>query len=453
MKALQTKANATDVVSHDVTPITVNTDARVYTKLGWLITLIGVGGFILWAALAPLDKGVPLSGTVVSEGNHKTVQHMAGGTVEDILVKEGDHVKAGQVVIRMNAVTARSAYDITRVQLYTMRAAEARLIAERDGSAGLKFPKELLDHKSKDARLAIAMDGQSTLFMARRMALQNELSAADESVIGLKMQIKGLEESRESKKLQMSILKEQVDNTRELAKEGYVPRVRLMELERNYSQVVGSMAEDTGNIGRARQQVVEMARRRDMRVQEYQKEVRAQLADTQREVDSYVSRITAQELELNNTDVKAPVDGIVSNMSVFTRGGVVGSGFRLMDISPVNDGMVVEGNLPVNLVDKVHPGLKVELIMSAFNTNTTPHIAGVLTQVAPDRFVDERTGMPFYKVKAKVSAEGMKAIASKKLQVRPGMPVDMFIKTGERTMMSYLLKPVFDRAKTSMTEE
>jgi protease secretion system membrane fusion protein len=140
-------------------------------------------------------------------------------------------------------------------------------------------------------------------------------------------------------------------------------------------------------------------------------------------------------------------------MAVFTKGGVVQSGFRMMDVVPLGDVMIVEGRLPVNLVDKVHAGLPTELIFSAFNSNTTPHIPGVVTKVSPDRLIDDHTGQPYYTVQARVTPAGLKEMQQHKLEVRPGMPVELFVKMGERTMMSYLLKPVLDRAKTSMSEE
>ncbi len=154
---------------------------------------------------------------------------------------------------------------------------------------------------------------------------------------------------------------------------------------------------------------------------------------------------------MQNAELKAPVAGTVVGLQIFTRGGVIGPGAKLMDIVPADDALIVEGQLPVNLVDKVHVGLPVELIFSAFNANKTPHIPGVVTAVSADRLVDEKSGAPYYRVRAKVTPEGAKMAA--KLDIRPGMPVELFVKTGERTMMSYLLKPLFDRAKTSMTEE
>ena len=181
--------------------------------------------------------------------------------------------------------------------------------------------------------------------------------------------------------------------------------------------------------------------------------MRSQLADTEREADALGSRLNALEYDLANAAVKAPVDGIVVGLAVFTRGGVVSPGFRLMDLVPSNDPLIVDGQLPVNLIDKVHAGLPVELIFSAFNSNKTPHIPGEVMQVSADRTVDERTGQPFYRIRARVTPAGVKLIAAKHMDVRPGMPVELFVKTGERTMMSYLLKPFFDRAKTSMSEE
>ncbi len=454
MKALkETAANATEVIAHDVRPLTVNTDARAYTKLGWFIVLAGVGGSLLWALLAPLDKGVPAIGTVTKETNKKTIQYLNGGIVDDILVKDGDIVKAGQVLVRMNSTATKAQADINRIQLYTSRAMEARLLAERDGKEAVTYPKDLLAHKKDDARLASIIEGQNLLFSSRRLSLQTEMAASKEGSEGIETLIRSQMESQESKKVQLAILKEQVDNMRDLVKEGYVARSRLMDQERLYAQISGSIAEDTGNIGRGKKQILELSLRREQRLQEYQKEVRAQLTDVQKEAEALSSRMTSQDFDLANTDIKAPVDGVVVGVNLFTRGGVVGAGARIMDIVPIDDAMVVEGQIPVNLVDKLKTNLPVELNFSAFNTNKTPHIPGVVTQVSADRMIDEHTGQPYYKFKAKVTPEGLKLIAKHKLEIRPGMPVDLFVKTGERTMMNYLLKPIFDRAKSSLTEE
>jgi protease secretion system membrane fusion protein len=446
------KEPATDVVTHDVTPLTVNTDDGVYSKLGWLVIVLGVFGFILWAVLAPLDKGVPMPGTVAKEGNRKAIQHLTGGTIEDILVKDGDVVKAGQVLVRLNKVALASQAETSRTQYFTSKSVVARTLAERDGLAAMSFPKDLEKYKS-DPRAIESFAVQSQLFNSRRMALQNELAAIDENIAGLRLQVKGLEESRDNKKIQLNILVEQLGSMRDLAKEGFVPRNRLLDLERTYAQVNGAISEDIGNIGRSQRQIMELSLRRNLRVQEVQKEVRSQMSDAQRDAEALLSRIDGLDYEVGSAEVRSPVDGIVVGSQVFTKGGVIGPGAHMMDVVPTGDGFVVEAQLPINMIDRVHHGLPVELIFSAFNTNKTPHIPGVLTQVSADRTVDERTGNSYYKVRATVSPEGVKLIAAKHLDIQPGMPVEVFVKTGERTMMSYLLKPVFDRAKSSMSED
>lgn len=452
MKALQDKTHAHQVITHDVTPLTVNTDAGVYSKLGWIIVVLGFGGFLLWALLAPLDKGVPLPGTVTKQSHRQAVQHQTGGTVQDILVRDGDRVKAGQTLIRMNPVMAKSAADVTRAQYLAARATEARLLAERDGAKQITFPAEL-GSGSLDPRVAEVKSLQSQLFTSRRMSLQSELGAIDENIAGLKLQITGLQEVRNNQKVQLDLLKEQLDGMRDLAKEGYIARNRLLDVERTYAQVNGSIAENIGQIGRSQRQVAELSLRRIQRVQDYQKEVRTLLADIQREAEALGSRMAAQDYELASVDVKSPVDGVVVGLAVFTKGGVVAPGFRMMDIVPSGDPLMVDGRLAVNLIDKVHTGLPVEVMFSAFNANTTPQIPGEVSQVSADRTVDERTGEPYYLVRVKVTAEGEKLIAKHKLDIQSGMPADLFVKTGERTMMNYLIKPIIDRAKSTMSED
>lgn len=443
---------AFEVLTHDVAPLTVNTNAGAYARLGWFVMLFGVLGFLAWATFAPLDKGVPLTGTVAKEGNRKAVQHLAGGTVQQILVKDGDVVKAGQVLVRMNSVQAGSALQISVAQYIASRAAEARLLAELTGAKALVFPSSLTPYKN-DPRAKEAIALQTQLLSSRRMALENELGAMKESVGGLEAQARGLEESRDSKKAELGFLREQLDNSRDLAKEGYIPRTRLLEIERTFASVSGAVSEDIGNIARARRQIAEQKLRSAQRSQEYQKEVRTQLSEVQKEADALASRIEGQHFEFASAEVRAPVDGVVVGSNIFTQGGVVGPGVRMMDIVPTGDALVVEGQLAVNLIDRVHAGLPVELHFSAFNTNKTPQIPGTVIQVAADRTVDEKTGQPYYKVRARVTPEGAKLIAEKKLDIVAGMPVDLFIKTGERTMMNYLLKPIFDRSHSALSED
>lgn len=449
MQLVKKQEQTSDVISHIVEPVEVDTDSGKYSRIGWLLVLLGFGGFVLWALLAPLDKGVPMSGTVAAQSNRQAVQHLVGGTVQQLLVRDGDQVKEGQVVARMNPITAKSAVDLTEVQYLSALANLARLNAERDGAKAIKFPAAIEQRRGEPA-IAEMISTQNGLLLSRQNALQSQLSGVDESIAGLKMQIQGLQESRDSKKEQMTLLKEQLDGMRDLAKEGYVARNRLLELERTYAQLSGAVSEDIGNIGRSQRQVLELTLRKTQTTQDYQKEVRTHMNDMQREADAQRARLTAEQFQLSNVDVRAPVAGTVVGLAVFTNGGVIPSGFKLMDIVPEGDPLVVEGQLPVNLVDKVHPGLKVELIFSAFNANKTPHIEGEVVTVAADRQVDERTGMPYYVVKVKVTPKGQKMLAEHKMDARPGMPVELFVKTGERTMMNYIFRPILDRMPAAL---
>ena len=179
----------TDVITHDVTPLTVNTDAGAYSKLGWIIIVFGFFGFLLWAFTAPLDRGVPLSGTVLKEGNRKAIQHLTGGTVQDILVKDGDLVKKGQLLVRMNNVLADSQVETTRAQYFSARASEARLVAERDGLKQIVFPPALAPYKD-DPRVQAAISLQEQLLLSRRSSLQSELGGIEENMAGLRIQMK-----------------------------------------------------------------------------------------------------------------------------------------------------------------------------------------------------------------------------------------------------------------------
>ena len=449
MKQIDTKVQTITDVDFIDSP-SVDTDLRKYTRLGWLIILGGLGTFLVWASLAPLDKGVPLSGTVAVASNKKAIQHEAGGTVESILVKEGDQVKAGDVVIRMNNVQASADAETARVQYIVARITQARLAGEMAHKTGLALPAEFANAQN-DPRVAESIALQNQITISRQSALRSELAAIDENIAGIISQMRGIESSVASKNQQKASVNEELKGMRDLAKEGYLPTNRVLETEQSLARIESEISSDLGNIARSKRQVAELTMQKNQRTQEYQKEVRTQLAEAQRQADTLESQLKGLDRHLVNVEIKAPVAGTVVGLNVFTKGAVVAPGFKLMDIVPVEDNLVIEGQLPVHLVDKVHPDLAVNLMFTAFNQNETPHIPGLVTQVSADRFVDEKTGQPYYKVVTKVAPEGLKMLAD--LQVRPGMPVDMFVITGERTMMNYLFRPILDRLKLSMTEE
>ncbi|MBO5392394.1 MAG: HlyD family type I secretion periplasmic adaptor subunit, partial [Pseudomonas sp.] len=362
-------------------------DDTRYARLGWLLMLGGFLGFLGWAALAPLDKGVAVSGKVMVSGHRKVVQHPSGGIVERIDVRDGDKVAAGQVLIRLKETPLLGQAQSLRSQFYGSLASEARLNAERDGVASVSFPTELTALAS-EPEVASNLALQRQLFDSRRQALLLDQQGIDESIAGAEAQLRGVRDSQASKVLQRTALTEQLLGLRELAREGYIPRNRLLDSERVYAQVLGSISEDYGRIGQLQRQVLEMRLKIRQLAEEYQKEVRTQLADTRVRTEDLRNRLASAEFELANSQLRAPVAGIVVGLDVFTEGGVIKPGQALMEIVPQGEPLLVEARVPVELADKVHAGLPVELMFSAFSQSTTPRVAGEVTLVSADRQVD-----------------------------------------------------------------
>ncbi|HEY0879044.1 MAG TPA: HlyD family type I secretion periplasmic adaptor subunit [Zeimonas sp.] len=439
------------VAPAEAAPVLNVDDARV-RRWGWLVLLVGLGGFFLWAALAPLDQGVPVSGTVLVSGNRKTVQPLQGGLVEAILVREGDRVKSGQPVVRLDSTRAKSELEIAKVQRLAARSAEARLIAEQLGRSSIALPAELQSHAT-DPRVAQAIALQTQLFHSRRANLANEIAAMREAIAGHESSVAGLERSMKARALQKQLLETEIAHQRDLAEEGYLPRNRVSEQRRLLAQLDAQIAEDAGNIGRLRNSVAELRLRVAQRQQEYQQDVGSQLASTQREADALDERIRALEFELANTVIRSPADGIVVGLNVFTEGGVVQSGAPLMDVVPEHEPLRIDAQVPPSLIDRVHPDLPVELMFTSFHQAKTPHIPGQVQLVGADALHDPKTGLPYYRAQIEVTPEGMRMLEAQSHHVRPGMQVEALIRTGERTMLNYLMKPLLDRMQPALTEQ
>lgn len=425
-------------------------DEKKYTRLGWLVLALGLFGFFIWAAFAPLDKGVVSAGSVIVSGNRKTVQAPASGIIKSIKVKEGDSVKAGEVLVQLSQVQAQAQVDSLSDQYYTTLASEARLVAERDGRDAITFSPEL-EKLAGEARIAEILTLQQQLFNSRRQALKSEIDGYRQSIEGMRYQLKGLQDSRGNKAIQLSSLREQMNSMKQLASEGYLPRNRYLEIQRQFAEVNGSIDETVGRIGQLQKQLQESQQRIDQRNADYQREVRTQLAQTQMDSSEYRNRLDTATFDLDNTSITAPVNGTVVGLNIFTQGGVVGAGDHLMDVVPSQASLVVDARLKVELVDKVAQGLPVDLMFTAFNQNKTPKIPGEVTLISADRLVDKANGEPYYQMQATVTPEGMKMLAG--LDIKPGMPVEVFVRTGSRSLLSYLFKPIMDRARTSLSEE
>lgn len=423
---------------------------RYYIRFGWLTIVIGILGFLGWAALTPLDKGVSSSGSVIVSGHRKTVQSPVNGIINSIKVKEGDSVEAGEVLVQLSQTQAQTQLNAIRDRYYTTLASALRLHAEHQGSDNIVLSPEL-ESVQDQPRVAEIIMLQNQLFTSRRQGLKSEIDGYKQSIAGIRDQLKGSLDSRINKKIQLATLHEQMKNMKQLANEGYLPRNRYLDIQRQFAEVSSSIDETQGRIGQLQKQLIETQKKIEQRSADYQREVRTQLAQTQMESLEYKNKLEMADFELVNTAIVAPVDGTVVGLSIFTQGGVVAQGDHLMEIVPSQTPLMVDARLKVDLIDKVYNGLPVDLMFTAFNQNKTPKVSGTVTLISADRLVDKTSGEPYYQMQITVSPEDMKLLHGN--DIRPGMPVEVFVKTGERSLLSYLFKPIFDRVHTSMTEE
>ncbi|WP_261168667.1 HlyD family secretion protein, partial [Serratia entomophila] len=290
-------------------------DERKYTRMGWLVLAIGLFGSFIWAAFAPLDKGVVSAGSVIVSGNRKTVQAPASGIIKSIKVKEGDKVKAGEVLVQLSQIQAQAQVDSLSDQYYTTLASEARLIAERDGLNAITF-SPVLEKLRNQPRVAEILTLQQQLFTSRRQGLKSEIDGYRQSIEGMRYQLKGLQDSRANKAIQQASLREQMNSMKQLANEGYLPRNRYLEIQRQFAEVNSSIDETLGQIGQLQKQLQESQQRIDQRNADYQREVRTQLAQTQMDASEYRNRLDTATFDLGNTSITSPVDGTVVGLNI-----------------------------------------------------------------------------------------------------------------------------------------
>ncbi|WP_199287547.1 HlyD family type I secretion periplasmic adaptor subunit [Pollutimonas thiosulfatoxidans] len=435
----------------DGSDLEVDTNTHAPLRWGLAVLLIGFGGFIYWSAFAPLDAGVPADATVHVAGNRKTIQHLEGGTIEEILIREGDKVSAGQVLLRLNRTRALAEQGVVSSQYIIAKAIEARLLAEGDGSSSIANDAELVARFKDDPRFIEATSAQARLFHTRRKAFHGEIAILVESQRGAEAQLKGLTQVHANRGAQVGFINRELKGVRELAKEGYLPRNRMLELERDASHLRAALSGDVVEVGRARNQIAELKLRILQRGQEYQKEVQSQLSDVQKEAAALGDRMASLDYTVRETDIRAPIDGYVQNLSVHTVGGVIGPDTVLMELVPNAHAFLVHAKVPVQAIDKVAPGLGVEITFPAFNHAKTPNIPGNVLTVSADRLTDPESKMPYYLAQVEVTPEGVTMLGPN--DIRPGMPASVLIRTGERTMLSYLLKPFLERLDKSFKEQ
>jgi protease secretion system membrane fusion protein len=426
------------------------TDTRVTARLGRRALWLGVAAFLIWAAFAPLSEGVPVHGFIKVEGNVKTVQHLRGGIVEEISVREGDRVESGQQLMRLNETQLKSQLGVIEAQLISALAVEARLLAERDGRASVAYPEFLSSRRTlpevKDVILA-----QDQLFSTRRAAIEGEKKIGMETIAAYQEQILGLSAQERAKAEQIRLFTEELTSLKPLYEQGFVPRNRMFELERAIAQLSGQRSEDISNIGRAKSQIAETRLRILQSVENYRKETQTQLTEAQRQAADAREKHVGTLDDLERVVLRAPVAGTVVGLTVFTVGGVIQPGQKLMDIVPKGQELVVEVQIPTHLIDSVHTGLIADVRFTALDRTVAPVVEGKLIYVSADRVAEpNKPDITYYIGRVSIGPEAMAKLKNHELQ--PGMPAEVVVKTRERSLLGYLIKPLLNRVHSAFTE-
>lgn len=416
----------------------------------WALGL-GFGGFLLWAALAPLDEGVPSQGTVTIDSKRKVVQHLSGGIIKEVLVHEGQMVREGQVLVKLDEAVARANFESVRQRYLGLRAMQGRLQAEQAGQGAISFHPDLKEAAS-DPLIRQQMMTQEQLFRARRAALAADLQGMEEAIQGQEAMLAAYQGMLGNRRNQLRLLGEELRNMRDLVREGYAPRNRQLELERMEAESSTAIAELTGSTVRAQRAMAELRQRKISREQDYRKEVESQLSDVSREVQSDAQKYPAVKADLERIEIKAPATGQVVGLMQQTAGGVVQPGQRLLDVVPEGQTLLLEARVAPHLIDKVQAGLPADIRFSSFAHSPQLVVQGKVESVSGDLLSDpQNPQMAYYLARVSVTPEGMKTLG--KRQMQPGMPAEIIINTGERSLLTYLMHPLLKRMAASMKEE
>ena len=412
---------------------------------GFLVVLAGFGGIGAWAALAPLQSAVVAPGIVKVSSERKTIQHLEGGIIKEILVKENDKVVAGQVLVRLDDTTPRARVELLQGKLDRLKASLARLQAEQAGREEIAFPPELLDRQDSD-KVAQLLEAERAIFRSRREALAGEKEVLQQRGRQFEEQIAGLEAQISSTKVQLGTIREEKDAVEILYQKGVYEKPRFLALKRSLARLQGqigahrsSIAQVEERIGEMKLRVIELDKKRAEEIDAALQRVQSEIADDQ-------ERLRAAQDTLERIDIRAPQDGTVVGLSVHTVGGVIRGGSDILGIVPQGDVLVVEANVQPRDIDIVQEGMEAEVLLTAFNRRTTPALPGKVTRVSADSFEGELGS--FYRIRVEINPEDVGDLA-----LSPGMPAEVYLLTGKQTALAYLLKPIEDSLRRGLLEE
>jgi len=432
------QAMARALTVRPVAPTTgqVNDSATGSIRAGLLILGLFFGGLGGWAAVAPLNAAVVGEAVVKVEGNRKSVQHLEGGVVKELRVHDGDSVAAGDVLIVLDDTAARADLDILEQQAINLRAMQARLLAERDGKATISFPPEL-----SPATAAAAMDNQQREFDSRRAAIEGEIGILNKRRSQLSAQIIGNQAQEQALREQLASVLEERSKLQRLYDQGLIEQPRLLQLDRTAKSLEGQIAGISATISSSIQAIEENARQVSQLSRDRLAEVTRQLSEVQSKLLDLAPRQHAAAAALERTMVRAPYAGRVVDLAIFSVGGVIGGGERLLDIVPAERSLVVEARIRVEDIADIAPGMRAEVHFTSYKQRITPLINGLVADISADRLTDQRTQVPYYVAHVAVDAGDL--AASPEIQLYPGMPATVMITTKERTALDYLVGPLF----------
>jgi membrane fusion protein, type I secretion system len=416
--------------------------ARRYLVLGFVATFLLLGGVGGWAATTEVSGAVIASGKLVVDSNVKKVQHPTGGVVGELLVRDGDRVKQGDVLVRLDGTQARSSLGVVSKALDELAARQARNEAERDGAAEIDYPAEL-KARGADPEVKALMSGEAKLFQMRRSAREGQKAQLHEQVQQLQLQIEGSQAQEAAKAKEIRLLGQELASVQVLWKQNLVPISRVTALERDDARMEGERASLVAGIAQSRGRIAELQLKIHQIDQDLSTEVGKELAEIRAKKSEYTERRVTAEDQLKRIDLVAPQDGKVFQRSVHTVGGVIQAGEAAMLIVPESDSLIVEAKVPPHDIDQIHVGQRAVLRFGAFNQRTTPELNGELVQIGADVTQDDKNSEAYYSVRIRVVDGEVARLDG--LQLIAGMPVEAFIQTRPRTVASFLVKPLSDQ--------
>ena len=446
MNTMKEQTAQTNAKLPDVSLVTNDAPIRA---IGIAVLLGTVGVLGTWSYLAPIDSAASASGFVTVKSHSKTVQHLDGGIVKELIAKDGDIVNEGDILLTLDGSEIKAQLEILRGQQITFAAQVARLTAERDRLGLVNYPKEV--QNLSDARVIEAQQSENQIFNARKNAHEGEVSVLNQRISQLNSRIQGLQGQKTSKQELKASYSEEAKDLRELLAEGFADKQRLRDLERSLSASTGEIASLSSEIASSEMQIGE-TRLQILQIQkQFQEEVANKLSEVQAQLYDINQRLTATIDKVNRIQIKAPSAGRVMGLSIHNVGGVITPGRPILDIVPQGEELIIDARVSPMDIDRVHVGLVAEVRFSAFKQALTPKMMGKLINLSADKLTDERTGAPYYSAKIELTPDSYAKLGD--MELIPGMPADVLINTGERTVFEYLMQPITNAFARAFIED